>query len=144
MAEIIGVVASAAGLLSLSIQIVDTTKKLKARSAAIKDLPETIDKIERNLEFLRIFLDRAGAEDSSSHPTDTVTDTRYQFMLKTCWADYSNIRDVLECLERRVEKMTTAKASSLWLSQIRGSGVVATEIRSLDQLERRAHQHITL
>ncbi|KAK3364285.1 hypothetical protein B0T25DRAFT_60759 [Lasiosphaeria hispida] len=142
MAEIIGIVASAAGLLSLSIQIADTTRKLKARFAAIKGLPETIDKIERNLEFLRIFLDRA--EEPSSYPTNTTADTRYQLLLNTCWSDYNVIRDVLERLERRLEKMMTAKASSLWRPQVRGSGAMVTEIQSLGQLERRAHEHITL
>lgn len=142
MAEIIGVVASVAGLLSLSIQIVDTTRKLKTKFAAIKGLPKTIDKIQRNLEFLRVFLDRAG--ESSSHLTNIAADTRYQLLLNTCREDYSVIRDVLEGLERRLEKKMAAKASSLWRPHVRGSGAVANEIQRLDQLERRAHEHITL
>jgi len=140
MAEIIGVVASAAGLLSLSIQIVDTTRKLKARFAAIKGLPEAIKKIERNLEFLAFFVDRE--EEQSSHAIAT-TDSRFQLLLSTCLEDYKAISDVLKCLERTLEEMTS-KASRLWRLQVRGNGAVVTGIRSLDQLERRAYEHITL
>ena len=140
MAEIIGVVASAAGLLSFSIQIVDTTRKLKARFAAIKGLPEAIKKIERNLEFLAFFVDRE--EEQSSHSIST-TESRFQLLLSTCLEDYKAISDVLKCLERTLEEMTS-KASRLWRLQVRGNGAVVTEIRSLDRLERRAYEHITL
>lgn len=136
MAEIIGL---AAGLISLSIQIVDTTDKLKDRFAAIKGLPETIDKVERNLKFLRFFLDRV--EEQGSHPTGTTT-TEYQLMLESCSADYKNISDGLRCLERRLEKMT-AKGLFRGL-QVRNSRHVVREIQSLDEMERRAHEHITL
>ena len=136
MAEIIGV---AAGLLSLSIQIVDMTKKLKARFAATKGLPETIDKVERNLEFLAFFLNRV--EKQGSHPASTAP-TDYELLLRYCLADYNAICDGLRRLERRLEKMM-AKGSS-WGLQVLKSGALVTEIQSLDQMERRAHQHITL
>ncbi|GAB1320001.1 hypothetical protein MFIFM68171_10211 [Madurella fahalii] len=141
MAEIIGVVASAAGLLSLSIQIVDTTKKLKARSAAIKGLPETIEKIEHNLEFLRFFLSRV--EELSNLPAAT-TDARYELLLSTCLADYSAVFDVLKRLERGLERGMSTKASRLRRLLAQGDQAIVTEIRSLDQLERRAYEHITL
>jgi hypothetical protein len=136
MAEIIGL---AAGLLSLSIQIVDTSKKIKARFAAIKDLPETIDKVERNLEFLGFFLSRV--EEQENHSTSIAT-TDYELLLKCCLADYNAIHDGLKRLERRLEKMT-AKGSFRAL-QVRKSGAVVTEIQSLDAMERIACQHITL
>jgi hypothetical protein len=136
MAEIIGVVA---GLVSLSIQIIDTTKKLKARFAAIKGLPETIDKVERNLEFLGFFLDRV--EKQNSHPAGAAS-TDYELPLKHCLVDYSAIRDGLGRLERKLEKMRSKGA--FWGLQVRTSGVVVTEIQGLVQMELRAHQHITL
>ena len=136
MAEIIGV---AAGLLSLSIQIVDTAKKLKARFAAIKGLPETIDKVERNLEFLGFFLSRV--EEQSSYPTSTAAPD-YEILLKYCLADYNAICDGLRRLERRLEKMMAK--GPFWGLQVRKSGALVTEIQSLDQMERRAYQHITL
>lgn len=136
MAEIIGL---AAGLLSLSIQIVDTTKKIKARFAAIKGLPETIEKVERNLEFLRSFLSRV--EEQSSYPTSTAT-TDYELRLKYCLEDYNAICDGLKRLERRLEKMMAKR--SFWGLQVRKSGAVVTEIQNLDQIQHKAHQHITL
>ncbi|KAM7212504.1 hypothetical protein V8F06_012126 [Rhypophila decipiens] len=136
MAEIIGLVA---GLLSLSIQIVDTTEKLKDRFAAIKGLPDTIDKVERNLKFLRFFLDRV--EEQTNHPTSTPT-AEYQLMLKFCLADYKDISDGLRSLERRLEKMM-AKGFFRGL-QVRNSRYIVREIQSLDEMERRAHEHITL
>jgi hypothetical protein len=136
MAEIIGL---AAGLLSLSIEIVDTSKKIKARFAAIKDLPETIDKVERNLEFLGFFLKRV--EEQESHPTSIVT-TDYELLLKCCLADYNAIRDGLKRLERKLEKMMAK--GPFWGLQVRKSGAVVTEIQSLDAMERIAYKHITL
>lgn len=139
MAEILGVVASAAGLLSLSIQILDISKKLKARFAAIKGLPEIIDKVERNQEFLSFFLSRV--EEQRNHPTVAATDD-YELMLNHCSADYNTIHDVLERLEPILEKRMAKRSS--WRLQIRRNEAVVTEIQNLDRLERRAHQNITL
>jgi len=136
MAEIIGV---AAGLLSLSIQIIDMAKKLKVRFAAIKGLPETIDKVERNLEFLGVFLSKV--EKQSSYPTGTAT-TDYELVLNNCLADYNAICDALRHLERRLEKMIAKR--SFWRLQIRKSGGLVTEIQSLGQMERRAHEHMIM
>ncbi|KAK4452499.1 hypothetical protein QBC34DRAFT_397718 [Podospora aff. communis PSN243] len=136
MAEIIGVVA---GLVSLSIQIVDTAKKLKTRFAAVKGLPETIDKVEQNLEFLSFFLDRV---ENQNRCRAVAASIDHELILKHCFADYSAICDGLRRLERRLEKMRSR--SSFWGLQVRAGGAVVTEMESLDQMERRAHHHITL
>ncbi|KAK3363769.1 hypothetical protein B0T25DRAFT_53609 [Lasiosphaeria hispida] len=84
MAEILGVVASVAGLACLSLQINDSIGRLGATRAAVRTLPAQLNKIERRLEFLetvrRIVADRSRIV-SKDHTT----------LIQTCEADYEAI-----------------------------------------------------
>lgn len=70
MAEIVGAVASVAGLVSLSIQLVESTQKLKRLFNACSDAPSTITDLCFDLETMSLSLRQLEAHRMTGSPAD--------------------------------------------------------------------------
>jgi hypothetical protein len=135
MAEILGIVASAAGLAPLSMQINESLVRLKSRHAAIKQLPETLEKLERNLVFLKDM--RAIMEDRGHCVDSTTTGT----LLQTCISDCNAVSAGLNSLEAKISAPRKGKLRVRGLSR---NDTLLGEIQTLDQLISRANEHFTM
>ncbi|KAK5656878.1 hypothetical protein OQA88_4428 [Cercophora sp. LCS_1] len=139
MAEIIGVAASVAGLLSLSFQITETVHKLKARSAAVDQLPATITGVEKNLEFLANTLQWL---QDTNQMFPLTTNVLPDGLLRTCQADYDAILKVLTVLESKLP-VSGGRRARLKLPSGRGAGILE-DIQRLGQLQQQACHHLTM
>lgn len=70
MAEIVGAVASVAGLVSLSIQLVESTQKLKRLYNASTDAPGTIADLCFDLETMSLSLRQLETHRMTGSPAD--------------------------------------------------------------------------
>ncbi|KAK8875182.1 26S proteasome non-ATPase regulatory subunit 10 [Apiospora arundinis] len=81
MAELVGVVSGAAGLLSLAIQLASGAEKVKEAYRFSKRLPDEIKSLTEDLDFLRLFIEqpsRAHWLESSDAPEATYCRNRLQ------------------------------------------------------------------
>lgn len=100
MAEIFGAVASGAGLVSLSMQLLESTQKLKGFYDTSRDAPDTVRRLCFDLETMSISL----RQFEGYRQNDTAEDELLERCILTCNQSVANITTAVEkvdCLLRK-------------------------------------------
>jgi len=140
MAEVLGIVSSIAGLASLSIEIGKGIRTLKIRVATVKDLPQTVDRIETQLTVLESIRHRIQSPTNGAQNETSELET----LLRLCVDDYNAISRALGALQARITA-PNEKARGL---RLRGLGLrdssLLSELQVVDRLTADAYNHFTL
>lgn len=105
MAEIIGVAASGAGLISLAIQLMESSQKLHALYHAIKDAPDTVNQLSFELTTLsKHILQLERLHDPQNESSDADCHELLGRCLSTCARMSAKIGTAVEKVERSLQK----------------------------------------
>jgi hypothetical protein len=100
MAEIFGAVASGAGLVSLSMQLLESSQKLKNFYNASKDAPQTVMDLSFELETMSLSLRQLAIH----RQADISSDTLLGRCMTTCTRMTTKIEDIVEKMGTRLQK----------------------------------------
>lgn len=100
MAEIFGAVASGAGLLSLSMQLLESTQKLKGFYDSSRDAPETVRNLCFDLETMSLSLRQI----QRHRQIDLVGDELLGRCVVACERAIANIKAATDKMERLMRK----------------------------------------
>ena len=100
MAEIFGAVASGAGLMSLSMQLLEASQKLKSFCNASKDAPQTVADLSFELETMSLSLRQLVVH----HQADISTDTLLGRCMVTCTLMVTKIEAAVDKMEHLLRK----------------------------------------
>jgi hypothetical protein len=100
MAEIFGAVASGAGLISLAVQLLESSQKLKAFCNAGKDAPKAVAELNFQLETMSLSLRNLERHRQSG----TLDDELLSRCILTCTAMVGKIESAVGKMERQLQK----------------------------------------
>ncbi|KAL1588333.1 hypothetical protein WHR41_02781 [Cladosporium halotolerans] len=99
MAEIFAAVASGAGLVSLSIQLLESSRKLKELYSNSREAPDTVDNLYFELETLSLQLRRLERHRQHDH-----LDTELHRCITICEKKPLRVREVIDQMARYIRK----------------------------------------
>lgn len=100
MAEIFGAVASGAGLISLAVQLLESSQKLKAFCSASKDAPEAVEELGYELETMSLSLRQL----ESHRRSDVSGDELLGRCILTCTKMTGKIKIAVSKMEHRLQR----------------------------------------
>lgn len=100
MAEIFGAVASGAGLMSLAVQLLESSQKLKSFYNASRDAPQTIADLSFELETISLSLRQLVIH----RQADISNDTLLVRCMTTCTLMTTKIEDAVKKMEHLLRK----------------------------------------
>jgi hypothetical protein len=100
MAEIFGAVASGAGLMSLSMQLLESSQKLKSFYNASKDAPQTVADLSFELETMSLSLRQLVIHNQA----DITSDTLLGRCMMTCTLMTAKIEAAVDKMEHVLRK----------------------------------------
>lgn len=100
MAEIFGAVASGAGLVSLSMQLLESTQKLKGFYNTSRDAPETVERLCSDLETMSLALHQF----EHYRQQDVSGSALLGRCITTCKVAVKRIKDAIDKVERLLHR----------------------------------------
>jgi hypothetical protein len=103
MAEVFAAVASGAGLVSLAIQLLESSQKLKGLYNASKDAPRNVKDLCFDLETLSLQLRQLEQHRQHDHPDTELPDR----CIAQCERKTEKVRDVVDDMARYIQRSVT-------------------------------------
>jgi hypothetical protein len=100
MAEIFGAVASGAGLVSLSMQLLESAQKLKGFYDSSRDAPETLGRLYYDLETMALAINQVERHQES----DIVDNELLRRCIMTCERAVMSIKKMVNKVDRIIHK----------------------------------------